>query len=97
VGLRGRLRMLERKAQGGTVTLRCRECGDELTVAEDTDLSYLAWEWAQETGAKSYRPTPLDVFVSANHSHGLGSLEVKAIGKPWPLMETEGGMIGLTG
>jgi hypothetical protein len=96
VGLRDRMRRLERAVEGETVTLRCRECGEELTVAENTDLAYLAWEWVQESGAKSYQPTPPDVFVIAEHPHGLGSLEVKATGKPWPLMDMGGGMVGLT-
>jgi hypothetical protein len=97
VGLRDKLRRLERAAEGEMVTLLCRECGEELTVAEDTDLAYLAFEWAQETGEQSYRPTPLDVFVVVEHEqHGEAPLVVKATGKPWPLMDIGGGMIGFT-
>jgi hypothetical protein len=98
VGLRDKLRRLERAAEGEMVTLLCRECGEELTVAEDTDLAYLAWEWAQETGEKSYQPTPPEVFVVVEHEqHGEAPLVVKATGKPWPLWTSEGVGLGLRG
>jgi hypothetical protein len=96
VGLRDRMRRLERAVENQTVTLVCRECGEELTVAEDTDLAYLAWEWAQVTGVRSYQPTPPDVFVIAEHACGDEALVEKATGKPWPLMYVGGGMVGLT-
>jgi hypothetical protein len=34
-----------------------------MTVAEDTDLALLAYEWVQGSGGESYQPTPPDVFV----------------------------------
>jgi hypothetical protein len=95
-GLQGRLRNLEREVEEETVTLRCRECGEEMTVAEDTDVALLAWEWVQGSGAKSYQPTPPDVYLLTEHPCGWGSLEVKATGKPWPLSDVGGGMVGLT-
>jgi hypothetical protein len=96
VGLRDKLRRRERAAEGEMVTLLCRECGEELTVAEDTDLALLAYEWVQGSGGESYQPTPADVFVITGHRCGWESLEVKATGKPWPLMDIGGGMIGFT-
>jgi hypothetical protein len=39
---------------------------------------------------------PPDVFVVAEHPCGWESLEVKATGKPWPLSDVGGGVIGLT-
>jgi hypothetical protein len=96
VRLRQRLERLEREAHVETVTLRCRECQGEMTVAEDTDLALLAYEWVQGSGGESYQPTPPDVFVLTEHPCGWGSLEVKATCKPWPLSDVGGGIIGLT-
>ena len=96
MGLWKRLERLEREAHGDTVTLRCRECGEEMTVTEDTDLALLAYEWVQGSGGESYQPTPPDVFVITRHPCGWGSLEVKATGKPWPLTDVGDGIIGLT-
>jgi hypothetical protein len=90
------MRRLERAAEGEAVTLLCGECGEELKVAEDTDLAYLAFEWTQDTGEQSYQPTPPDVFVIAEHPCGDEALVEKATGKPWPLMDVGGGMVGLT-
>jgi hypothetical protein len=96
VGLRDRLRRLEREAEGQVVRLRCWECGKELTVAEDADLALLAYEWVQQSGGESYQPTPPDVIVITGHRCGWESLEVKAAGNPWPLMDVGGGIVGLT-
>jgi hypothetical protein len=70
VGLRERLERLEREAEGETVTLVCRGCGEEMTVAEDTDLALLAWEWVRGSGGESYQRTPPDVFVVTQHPCG---------------------------
>jgi hypothetical protein len=84
VGIRDRLRSLERQAEGEYTALLCRECGERFRVAADTDLEYLAWEWIQETRAKSYRDPHPDVFVVADHPHGVGMLVYEATGEPWP-------------
>lgn len=96
MGLRDRLRKLERQAEGDTVALRCRACAEEMRVAEDTDLELIAWEWAQQSGGDSHQPTPPDVLVIAGHPCGWRALEVKATGDPWPLMDVGGGLRGLT-
>lgn len=84
MGLRDKLRRLERRSEGETVTLLCQECGEEFRVAEDTDVELLAWEWIEHTGEKSYQPTPKDVFVIVEHEHGASALVKKATGEPWP-------------
>ena len=101
MGLRGRLRRLEREAEAETETLCCRKCAEEMTVAEDTDIALIVWEWEQgvrDLGGEPevYRPTPPDVFVVTEHPCGWESLEVKATGEPWPWKDVGGGMIGLT-
>jgi len=77
------IRRVEREAQAETMVLVCGECGEELRVAEDTDLHYIAWCWTQETGAKSYQRTPADVFVIVNHPHDAEKLINRRIGEPW--------------
>jgi hypothetical protein len=96
MGLRDKLKRLERAVEGETVALVCVECGEELTVAEDTDLALLAHEWVHGSDGESHQPTPPDVFVITGHRCGWESLEVKATGKTWPLMDIGGGMIGFT-
>jgi hypothetical protein len=101
MGLRGKLRRLERLSEGETVTLVCQECGEEVRVAEDTGPALVAWDWLQETGAESYQPTPKDVFVIVghrrSHEHGASALVKKATGEPWPLTIRGAGIVGLTG
>lgn len=65
MGLRDKLKRLERQAEGEYTALVCQTCGERFGVAVDTDLEYLAWEWTQETGEKSYREPHPDVFVIA--------------------------------
>jgi len=90
--LKARIRKAERDAQADTVVLLCPECGEEMRVAENTDVEYIAWCWTQETGAKSYRETPPDVFVIANHPHAVEGLIDKATGEPWlARLESAGG------
>lgn len=91
---RGRLRRLER--EGGTVTLVCQECGEEFRVGEDTGPALVAYQWQQETGAKSYQRTPKDVFTILEHEHGASALVKKATGESWPLTMRPSGIVGLT-
>lgn len=81
--LKGRIRRAERAARAETMVLSCPECGQEFRVAESADLEYIAYQWAQETGAKSHRPTPPDVFVIANHPHDAENLIAKRTGERW--------------
>jgi hypothetical protein len=96
MGLRNKMKRLERAAEAETTVLVCRECGEERRVAWDTDLEYIAWCWTQETGEESYQETPPDVFVIANHPHGDEVLIDKATGKPWleGLLGSRGGCRG---
>jgi hypothetical protein len=84
MGIRERLRNLEREAEEEHTVLLCRGCGERFCVAVDTDLEYLAWEWIQETGEKSYREPHPDVFVVADHPHDVGTLVYEATGETWP-------------
>jgi hypothetical protein len=96
MGLRGKLRRLERLSEGETVTLLCQKCGEEFRVAEDTGPALVAWDWLQQTGAESYQPTPKDVFVIVGHEHGASALVKKATGESWPLTIRGAGIVGLT-
>ena len=90
--LKGRIRRAERAARAETTPLSCPECGHEFWVHENTDLEYIAYQWAQETGAKSHRPTPPDVLTLANHPHTVEGLINKATGEPWlQRLSTAGG------
>ncbi len=96
MGIRDRIRNLERAVEGEVVALRCRGCGEGFTVAEDTDLELLAREWALGAGVDPHQPTPPEILSLTEHPCGWEALEVKATGKPWPLSDVGGGVIGLT-
>jgi hypothetical protein len=65
------------------MVLVCQVCGEEMRVEENTDLEYIAYLWTLESGAKSYQPTPRDVFVVVNHPHGVEGLIDKRTGERW--------------
>jgi len=93
--LRGRIQRAERAAQAETVALSCPECGEEMRVAENTDVEYIAYQWTQETGAKSYRETPPDVLTLVGHPHDVENLLNKATGERWlERLENAGGHHG---
>jgi hypothetical protein len=81
--LRARIQKVEREAQVETMVLVYPRCGEEMRVGQDTDLEYIAYLWTLESGAKSYRRTPRDVFVIANHPHETEGLIDKRMGEPW--------------
>jgi hypothetical protein len=83
MGLRDRLRRLERKADVVTVELSCPECDAEFKATGDPVLEYLAYEWSKGYDGESYRETPADVVRIANHEHDPSLMINKATGKPW--------------
>ncbi len=50
-GLRGRLRNLEREAEGETVVLVLQDTGEEVRVPFDAPVRWLVAEWSRATGA----------------------------------------------
>jgi hypothetical protein len=96
VGLRDKLKRLERAVEEETIKLACGECGEEFTVAVGTDLALLVHEWALGAGAEPQQPTPPDVLLLTEHACRWEALEVKETGEPWPLSDVGGGAIGLT-
>ena len=84
MGLRGRLRRLERAADVQTVELVCPECGAEFKArGDDPLLDFLAHEWANGYGGETYRETPADVVRIANLEHDHSRMINKATGKSW--------------
>ena len=84
MGLRDKLKRLERATDVRTVELRCPECGAEFAAkGEDPLLDYLAHEWAKGYEGETYRETPADVVRIANHEHDPSLMINKATGKPW--------------
>jgi hypothetical protein len=93
--LRGRIQKAQRESQAETVVLSCPQCGEEMAVAQDTDLEYIAYQWTLQSGQKSHRETPADVFVITNHRHDAENLIAKATGKRWlERLENAGGHYG---
>ena len=84
MGLRDRLRHLERAAEGEITTLVCQECGEEFRVREGIELELVAHAWAagyKERGGVVYQETPPDVLAITNHRHGELSFVDKSTGE----------------
>jgi hypothetical protein len=84
LGLRDKLRRLERAAEGEPTTLVCQECGEQFALRESIELDLVAHSWAEEykrRGGKVYQETPPDALAIANHSHSELSLMNKSTGK----------------
>jgi len=84
IGLRDRLRRLERDADVRTVELVCPECNAKFVAkGEDPLLDYLAHEWAKGYDGETYRETPVNVVRIASHEHDPSLMVNKVTGKPW--------------
>ena len=83
MGLRDKLRRLERGANVQTVELVCPECAAEFKAAGDPVIEYLAHEWGKGYDGETYRQTPADVVAIANHEHDPSLMIDRATGKPW--------------
>jgi hypothetical protein len=83
VGLRNRIQRARRVTEAATIVLSCPECGETLRVSENTDLDYLAHRWVEETGEKSYQPTPPDVFLLTARPYPVEKFIDLRSGKPW--------------
>jgi hypothetical protein len=84
MGLRDKMRRLERAAEGEITILVCQECGEEFVAREGVELDLVAHEWAEEherRGGTVYQETPPDALVIANHPHSELSLVDKRTGE----------------
>jgi hypothetical protein len=78
VGLRDKMRRLERAAEEETALVVCEECGEEFRVRQGVELELVAHSWTEgqkSRGEKVYREavyqeTPPDALAIANHRHG---------------------------
>jgi hypothetical protein len=83
MGLRDKLRRLEREAEGKSMTLVCPECGEEFVAYGDVALECIAYGWSKESGEKGYRETPEDIKQLFEHEHGLETFVEKTSGLPF--------------
>jgi hypothetical protein len=80
VGIKGRLKRLERGANSEMVELVCPECGAEFKAAGDAALQFLVHEWIED----SIAATSPDILLRiAEHEHDPSLMINKATGKPW--------------
>jgi hypothetical protein len=79
VGIKGRLKRLERGANSEMVKLVCPECGEEFKAAGDAALQFLVHEWREDSIAGS----PDILLRIAEHEHDPSLMINKATGKPW--------------
>ena len=88
MGLKDKLKRLQRAVGVQTTVLVCQECGEELTVLDGIELDLIAHEWAEEQrrrgrGHEIHGETHPDVYRIVNHSHGELSLVDTSTGEPW--------------
>jgi hypothetical protein len=83
MGLRDKLRCLERETEGKRMMLVCPECGEEFVAYGDVALECIAYGWSKESGEKGYRETPEDIKQLFEHEHGLETFVEKTSGLPF--------------
>jgi hypothetical protein len=92
MGLRDKLKRLERNAQGGRWELRCPACGWEITCQGDVPLNLILLDWEQsqpEPNLTGYHP---DLLRLASHEHDPEDFIDKRSGLP--LAEASGLALG---
>ena len=83
MGLRERLRCLERAAEVDTMMVVCPECGEEFVVHPDTGLDYLVWIWREDYQGETYGETLPDVSRLVAHAHDASLFVLKEDGSAW--------------
>jgi hypothetical protein len=85
MGIRDRLRRLERGAEDEITTLVCQECGQEFRVQAGIEFELVAYAWAEgmkERGHEGhYQQPPEDVLRINRHPHSELSLVDKRTGR----------------
>jgi hypothetical protein len=84
MGLRDKMRRLQRATEGEFTTLVCRECGEEFVARDGVELDLVAHSWAEEhkrRGGTVYQETPPDALAIAIHPHGELSFINKRTGE----------------
>ena len=84
MGIRDRLRRLEKATEGERTTLVCLECNEEFTLYGDPALEFIAYEWAKGYEGKLYGP-PTDpaVVKMAAHEHDADAFIDRTTGEWW--------------
>jgi hypothetical protein len=84
MGLRDRLRHLERAAEGEAPLVVCLECGEEVRIRSGIMLDLVALEWKMHHDGAEEPPTetPRDVRWVWEHPHDALKLVDKATGEP---------------
>jgi hypothetical protein len=84
MGIRDRLKRLEKESDFERMTLVCPECGEEFAVSGDAPLEYLVHEWSKGTGHQGgHHQTPEDMLVAFGHEHDAGAFVEKRSGLPF--------------
>ncbi len=93
--LRRRLRRLEEATECEYQILVCPECGEEFVAHGDVAVEFIAHEWAQATGEKSYRDHPGDVVRIFEHEHDPSAFVEKRSGLPFLSKPVSGMNLGV--
>lgn len=91
MGLRDRLRNLQRTADEHTTLLTCRDTGEKMRAPEDAALRVVVAKWREGVGQE--HDDPLVDWLSPYLERGL----VDEQGREWPIGDVGGGRRGFTG
>jgi hypothetical protein len=70
MGLRDRIRRLQRESGSDRWDLVCPECGWEVTLYGDVPIDLLVYDWEQGYTGETYGPPPHPLLVElAEHEH----------------------------
>ena len=83
MGLRDRLKRLEKAAEAETMTLVCPECGAEFVAHGDVPLEFIVHQWVKETGEAGHHETPDSILRLFAHEHAPGAFLEKGSGLPF--------------
>ena len=97
MGLKDKLKRLQRAAGVETTVLVCQDCGEELRVQDGIELDLLAHEWVEEQRRRGREPEVYgemhpDVFLINNHPCPWTALRNKYTGErlfPWGVIDEE--------
>src|SRR5687767_2309275 len=100
MGLRDRLKRLERETEGEKMDLRCPECGWEITVFGDPPLDLIVYRWQQgqpnseQSHGPGFATTHPSLVRLAEHEHPAKDFLEKRSGLPLYSREVSGMNLG---
>ena len=91
MGLRRRVKRIQKAAGEHTTVLTCQDTGEKIRVPEDAGVRLVVAQWCEGTG-QDYSDSLVE-WLTPYLERGL----VDEDGREWPIGDVGGGIRGLTG